>query len=399
MQLKDVEGKIRATGLLLRFVSILNLLSTVRFKRFRGRVAEGLAYHRLLERMLTTLYSRYPIEGLHPLFRKVEIPKKVDIYLLLSKKGFVGDFNRRLELFLDRLSEDFPEVHPFAVGEKGASLLKKGKVERLFPSPIDENGYPNEGLFKSLTDFMMERFASGKTDKVLLVYLTPSKVGRNEEPSEGTASRSLPTEERRVPFYEPERRLKETKLSPGGSLRVRVLEFLPPRLERVEKTRIVNIEGNEISLLSRLIRAYLHSVLKFVFLESLAAETVARLNATTQIAKRAEDRLRELKILRSKLRAEILTEQLAEITSVWLAFRKEYRLPSLERERRVLYLGDTGLPFEELTEHFPAEEVKKIPTVGLKYLKLNLLPQKEVSFLIDLSLEGLLEDLKRFLEL
>ena len=121
-----LEQKLRTYKTLTRFIQILNAISSVRFKRFKNQILPTVPYHRRLEYLLSQLYSLYPVEKITPLFRKVKHPQKVDLVAFFSSKGFVGDFNHRMEELLNRLRRKLEkEVFTVAVGNRIGTLKDK----------------------------------------------------------------------------------------------------------------------------------------------------------------------------------------------------------------------------------------------------------------------------------
>ncbi len=400
---RDVERSISTLILVGRFVRLFNLVSTVRFKRFKRFVAEGLGYHRRLEYLLASLTTFYPNALHHPLLRRVEKPAKVDLVVFFSKRGFVGDLNTRLVSYVEKLKGIYRNVETFAVGERGKRYLKGASL--FLPSPVGNDGSLDfEGL-KKLVDLITERVESGKTERVVLVYPTPRLRGKVERTpfavKEGKKKEKVEVE---VEFeFEPEKKLESVKLSPGGSFSVRKVEFLPPKpLPKVREEEVLNVEGSPYRLVESLLRLYLFFSLKFVLLESLAAETLARLNATSAINRRIEEKLKELKFLKFKLRQEAITEELAEINAAISALGGEdFRIPNFESFRETLEVSSSVWKTlgGELRKLFPSVELKVIENLtGFRYLRVNYTPNaEEPSLLVDATVEGLLNRLLRFL--
>jgi len=399
----DVEKAISTLTVVGRFVQLFNLLSTVRYKRFKQKVAEGLTYHRRLEELLAALFTFYPNELVHPLLKKVKNPSRVDIVVFFTNRGFVGDLNSRLVKTLKQVGKSYEETYTIAVGDR-AKKYREGFHLR-FPSPIGNDGSLNYEVFKKLAETLTERLEKGLTDKVVFVYATPHLKG-SVEPSREEREKKKSTAGVKPEYtFEPEKKLKSMKLSPGGTYEIRVIDFLPPKpLPRITDFEILNIEGCPFKLIDSLLRLYILFSLKFILLENLAAETLARLNTTSAINRRIEEKLKKLKLLKFKIRQEIITEELAEINAAISAMEENLSTGAvhlIKRKETLKVSPSLWKAYEEVFKKlFPSAEVEfEDFFAGFVYQRINFLPDGEnPSVYIDTTVETLLKELEKFLK-
>ncbi len=399
MKPRDAERLGRSLALIGSFIRLYNLVSAVRYKRFKSVVATGLPYHRKVEELLAHLFEFYREEGVHPLLRRVLRPRRVDVVLFFSKRGFVGDFNRLVLKMGLKFAEDFEEVSFFAVGEMGRKYLR-GLEAFLFPSPVGNDGSFDYESFKRFVETFRDRFALRKTDKVIFVYATPRVAAETGKPPE--FGRKGKAAEEVVYTFEPEKAFKRVKLSPGGGFEVRLLQFLPPpKPKKAERMKLLNVEGCRLSLLGALLKLYLFFNARFVFFESLAAETLARLNTTSAINRRIEEKIKELTLLKFKLKREAIDEELRNIHAAAEALRGATgNLSELMGVEEIL--GVSPMVWETLGERlkelFPSARVGFEEVIGFKFRRLNYRPNFEKpSVSIDGTVCGNLEELLKYL--
>jgi F-type H+-transporting ATPase subunit gamma len=209
----------------------------------------------------------YAIE--RPLARVLLIP-------VTANRGLCGAFNssvlKRTKIVLDQFANEGVAVDVFALGKKGRDQLRK--LENLVGSDIEVVTKVSFDAARSLAQGVMNDFASGKYDRVVVVY--------NQFKN---AAIQLVREEVVLPIPQPEGRPSSDYL----------------------------YEPNKVELLNSLIPTHVHMQFYKALLDSQASEQGARMTAMHKATDNAKSMRDGLKLDYNKARQAAITNEILEI--------------------------------------------------------------------------------------
>jgi F-type H+-transporting ATPase subunit gamma len=139
-------------------------------RRAQQRIEQARPYAEKMDDMLSHLAAASTGEIVHPYFEQREIKKRT-LVVVTSDRGFCGSFNsnviRRAGNWLD---QDFSgERELLTIGKKGNDFFKRR------PTPVtrywgDWGGSLDYDRVREIVSFLTDRFVSGETDQISLVY-------------------------------------------------------------------------------------------------------------------------------------------------------------------------------------------------------------------------------------
>ena len=333
MGLKD---KIRTLQVLKSTLHVWEVLAVNRYKKYSSVVGAQLPYFLRLQEVLEHLFSLY--SGLRTDLLEMREERSVDVLLLTTDRGYVGDFVsktvRALENFLERRKGK--TINLFIAGRRGASssLLRMGAVvfEEVLTRDI------NWDVVVKINDILVERYRKGFSDACYVIFQRPDVGIMESVELEERERREALVEE--SPFFYPKfeevLRAKPLEVVERGRYRTQIVRFIPPDIKgRYSKEIILNIEAEERSFLDELLILYLSFFLKEVFLEHFTSINFARYRTIRRINENIDRKLILYRRLINKLRQERITKEIEDIVFAYLA-TEEVRLRDYREEGYVL---------------------------------------------------------------
>jgi F-type H+-transporting ATPase subunit gamma len=252
----------------------MKMVSAAKLKRSQDAIVQVRPYADklgvLMANVSATLDSSenpYAIE--RPLVRVLLIP-------VTANRGLCGAFNssvlKRTKIAVEQFANEGVAVDIFALGKKGREQLRK--LENLVGSDIEVVAKVSFDAARSLAQGAMNDYASGKYDRVVLVY--------NQFKN---AAIQLVREEVVLPIAQPE----------GG-----------PSSDYL-------YEPNKMELLNSLIPTHIHMQFFKALLDSQASEQGARMTAMHKATDNAKSMRDGLKLDYNKARQAAITNEILEI--------------------------------------------------------------------------------------
>lgn len=281
--LKEVRNRITSVGSTRQITSAMKMVSAAKLKRAQDAITRLRPYAGKLREILQNLSSTLEnsAEGVYSSEREV---KNVLLVAVTSNRGLCGGFNSNIIKRSNRaINEDYAAlkasngIHVITIGKKATDYFKKTSYNLVSS---------HDGVFDDLTfdtvapiaEAVMAEFASGKYDKVQLVY--------NQFKNAATQVATLE-------------------------------DYLPVK---ADETEVVNtnkvdyiFEPNKEDIVKDLIPKSLKTQLYKAILDSHAAEHGARMTAMHQATDNATELLGELKLSYNKARQAAITTEILEI--------------------------------------------------------------------------------------
>jgi len=279
--LKEIRNRIQSVGSTMQITSAMKMVSAAKLKRAQDAITQMRPYAVKLREILGNLSSSLDMSE-NPLSH-IREEKNVLYVAITSNRGLCGGFNNNIIKRVQVLaSETKANVTVLPIGKKAKDAFKSSGL-------LDNsNALPNdlESIYGNLTfeevakigDLLMEVFAAGKFDKVVLVY--------NQFVN---AANQIVTEEQLLPITKTE--LKADESAAGDYL------FEPSKEEIV------------LDIIPKTIRIQLFKGI----LDSFASEHGARMTAMHKATDNASEMQRSLKLVYNKARQAAITNEILEI--------------------------------------------------------------------------------------
>jgi F-type H+-transporting ATPase subunit gamma len=276
--LKIIRKRISSVKSTQQITKAMKMVAAAKLRRAQEAAQAARPYAEKLAEMLRTVAARAG-DVSHPLLATRETERTIDLILITSDRGLCGGFNANLI----RAADTFLKAHGEAtvrltvIGNKGFAHFRKrpvGVAEEHTHLP----GGPDHALALQLAARVARAFAEGETDGVYLVY---SQFR--------SALSQVPTVEQILPVQRP----------PEGE--ISLVDYI--------------YEPDPVTLLDRLLRQYVTTVIDRAFLESIASEHAARMTAMENATVNANDMIGRLTLAMNRARQAAITTELMEIVS------------------------------------------------------------------------------------
>jgi len=278
-QLRALKNRIRGVESTQKITKAMEMVAAAKLKRFQKLREQTTPYMQSLEGVLTRLLATdLPLEN--PLL-EIREEKEVALLVITSDTGLCGSHNNGLfeeaQKFLRTRSQ--PPLL-IGVGKQGVNaLLRAGSTwHKAF---MDTKSSQLESVITETSSLIETLFTEKKVDAVYTVY--SHATGR---------SVFRPTTEKLLPFH----LAKNTGLS---------FETSSPYI----------MEPSREALFARLVPLVFEAKVRMIFMESMIAEHMARMNAMYQATENAKELIDTLVLLRNKIRQAAITKELIEIVS------------------------------------------------------------------------------------
>jgi F-type H+-transporting ATPase subunit gamma len=277
--LKSIRKRISSVKSTQQITKAMKMVAAAKLRRAQEAAQEARPYADKLSKMLQTVASRVATDSGHPLLAERPSERRIDLIVVTSDRGLCGGYNAQLI----RKAEQFiaehagTQVRVTAVGNKGYMYFRRrpaGVAEQHIQMPAG----PGLALALELSARVAREFIAEETDGVYLLY---SRFR--------SALSQVPTVERLLP--------------------------VPPKTDGASDTLDYIYEPDEATLLDRLLRQYITTLILRAFLESIASEQGARMTAMDSATANARDMIDRLTLAMNRARQAAITTELMEIVS------------------------------------------------------------------------------------
>ena len=277
--LKSIRKRISSVKSTQQITKAMKMVAAAKLRRAQEAAQEARPYADKLSTMLQTVASRVDADSGHPLLAERPTERRIDLLIVTSDRGLCGGYNAQLI----RKAEQFiaehagTQVRVTAVGNKGYMYFRRrpvGVAEQHIQMPAG----PGLALALELSTRVAREYIAEETDGVYLLY---SRFR--------SALSQVPTVERLLP--------------------------VPPKTDGSSDTLDYIYEPDEATLLDRLLRQYITTLILRAFLESIASEQGARMTAMDSATANARDMIDRLTLAMNRARQAAITTELMEIVS------------------------------------------------------------------------------------
>jgi F-type H+-transporting ATPase subunit gamma len=275
---RDIRRRIRSAKNIQQITRAMKFVSAARLRKAQDRVIAARPYARQMLAVLNSLATRVP-EQSHPLLA-VRGDDKIELVVITADRGLCGAYNtniiRQALEFLNRRTDRHVELN--ILGKRGRDYFRRRSYE-IRQEAINVLQKPSFADAAAIAKDLIDRFVSGATDQVWLVYNEFKSVVQQRVVIE--------------PLL-PIRRIEH----PDDSMRLDYLYDEPP----------ATIFAN---LLPRHVEAQIFRAL----LEASASEHGARMSAMEAATNNAAEMIEGLTLYANKVRQAGITRELIEVVS------------------------------------------------------------------------------------
>lgn len=276
--LKSIRKRISSVKSTQQITKAMKMVAAAKLRRAQEAAQQARPYADKLSALLQMVAARGG-EAAHPLLAERASERRVDLILVTSDRGLCGGFNAGLIRKAEQFIAERPglEVRLTVVGTKGNQYFRRRPVG-VAEAHTQLGGGPGLALALELAARVARDYTAETTDGVYLVY---SQFR--------SALSQVPTLERLLPV---------PQASTGGG---DLADYI--------------YEPDESTLLDRLLRQYISTLIHRAFLESIASEHGARMTAMDNATVNARDMIDRLTLAMNRARQAAITTELMEIVS------------------------------------------------------------------------------------
>ncbi len=286
--LKEVRTRITSVKSTMQITSAMKMVAAAKLRKAQNAVTTMRPYAAKLQEIMQDLSASLE-DSNENVFTTARQPEKVLFVTITSNRGLCGAFNVNVvKEAVRQMEEQFSSQRKkgnigfVCVGKKGADILKsrgyeiKEKETAIFDKLNFENVVP-------LAEKLMQEYAEGKYDKIILVY----------NQFKNAAVQVLQTEQ-----FLP------------------IIESAGDETTQKEHKHVDYIfEPGKKEIITELIPKSLKIQFYKALLDSFAAEHGARMTAMHQATDNATELLKDLKLTYNKARQAAITNEILEIVS------------------------------------------------------------------------------------
>ena len=276
--LKEVRSRIVSVNSTKQITAAMKMVSAAKLRRAQDAILRMRPYAERLQAILGNVSATLDAsEGRYAQQREV---KRTLLVAITSNRGLAGAFNTQVLRVVRRTAQEAGhEVHVLCVGKKAMDAFRRTPLNR--PELPQDLAALFDGLSFDRTapvaELLMQRFADGTYDRVVLVY----------NRFKNAATQVVTTEQ--------------------------FLPVMPPAATAKAATGEYIMEPDRRTIVEEIIPKSLKIQLYKALLDSFAAEHGARMTAMHKATDNADSLLKDLKLSYNKARQAAITGEILEI--------------------------------------------------------------------------------------
>ncbi|MBE5953771.1 MAG: ATP synthase F1 subunit gamma [Lachnospiraceae bacterium] len=274
--MRDIKRRKESVQSTQQITKAMKLVATVKLQKARGKAESNKPYFNMLYDTICSILAMTKNVD-HRYLMDNGCTKKA-VIVITSNRGLAGGYNSNIVKLITGGDFDKNDTYVYAVGKKGIEgLTRKGfTIHKDFSEVI------NEPLFSDATQMTKElltQYTQGEIGEIYIAY-TNFKNTVTQEP----VLRKL------LPLSEDDFEDRE-----------------------IDDKLLMNFEPTPEDVLDRVIPKYMSNIIFGAFLESVASENGARMQAMDSATSNAEDMIASLSLKYNRARQSAITQELTEI--------------------------------------------------------------------------------------
>lgn len=277
--MRDIKRRQVSVTSTQQITKAMKLVATVKLQKAKARAERNKPYFNELYKTICSILSK--TENItHPFLQEHESKRKA-IIVITSNKGLAGGYNSNVVKEVTGSGYPVEDVDIYAVGRKGVEALSR----KGYKIVTDMSEAINEPLYKDAVDITKQVLAAYSEGEVGEIYMAYTYF-KNTVSQEPRLVKLLPLDINELPSPE----------SVDGSDKV-----------------LMNYEPEAEEALDALVPKYISNLLYGAFVEALASENGARMQAMDSATTNAENMIAELSLSYNRARQSSITQELTEI--------------------------------------------------------------------------------------
>lgn len=279
--MRDIKRRKNSVQSTQQITKAMKLVSTVKLQKARSRAEDSKAYFDCMYQTMTSLLAKAGNVN-HPYVQGGGSDKKA-IVVITSNRGLAGGYNSNIVKLVTSSGFEKENTVIYGIGSKGIELLKSRgfEIAEDCSELIEEPTYSDA---KALADKLLTAYANGEIGEIYVAYT----FFKNTVSHVPTLIKVLPAEAAEETVEE----TAETDLA---------------------KLTPMNFEPEEEEAITLLVPKYVSSILYGAFIEAVASENGARMQAMDSATSNAEEMINDLELKYNRARQGAITQELTEI--------------------------------------------------------------------------------------
>ena len=277
-EIKRRRGSIQSTQ---QITKAMKLVATVKLQKARQRAENSKPYFQYMYKTVTSMLAKAGTVD-HP-YLKGGSSDRVGIVVITSNRGLAGGYNSNIAKLVQASGYAKENVRLYTVGKKGTDMLsRKGyEVAENYSDVIEEPTFEDA---RKLSERLLQDFTNGEIGDIYVAY----------------------TEFKNTVVHIP----KMVKLLPIDADEV---QEETSQANDMDKLTLMNFEPSEEEAIGLLVPKYVTSILYGAFVEAVASENGARMQAMDSATNNAEEIINDLELKYNRARQGAITQELTEI--------------------------------------------------------------------------------------
>ena len=280
----------------------MKLVSTVKLQKARAGVEANAPYFEALYKTMCSILSKTWNEDNRFLHGNGD---KKAVLVMSSNRGLAGGYNSNIVKLVDSYGFDKETTVIYGLGRKGIEGLRR----RGYRIDKDDSDIINAPLYNdciALTKDLMKRFDAGEIDEIYVAY-TDFKNTVTHVP---TLRRIIPLSQEDFVGEDLEESEADRNLQMNYGMSNSGIER-----DMVFFGAVMDHYHPEERILNEIIPKYITNIIYGAFLEAIASENAARMQAMDSATENAADMISSLELQYNRARQGSITQELTEIVA------------------------------------------------------------------------------------
>ena len=274
--MKDIKRRKSSIQSTQQITKAMKLVSTVKLQKAKIHAEATNPYFNHMFQTVTSILARSENIS-HPYLKRGASDRKA-VVVITSNRGLAGGYNSNVTKLVKAAGFSPEETDIYAIGNKGREYFRhRGYTIKKEYSYVMES--PTFADANEVCKEVLRSFVEGEIGEIYLAYT----------------------------------HFKNTVVHVPTMLKLLPVEFNPEDLKSVDDKVLMNFEPNEEEALNLIIPKYVTSLFYGAFIEAVASENGARMQAMDSATSNAEDMIDDLSLKYNRARQGSITQELTEI--------------------------------------------------------------------------------------
>ena len=273
--IKRRKASIQSTG---QITKAMKLVSTVKLQKAKGKAESTKPYSDLMYETVSNILAKSG--NINHKFLKAGDSNKKAVIVITANRGLAGGYNNNIVKLVADSGLPKESVEIYGIGKKGIELLER----RGYYIASDDSDIINEPLFSDAVEIgrkVLDAYEAGEVGEIYLAYTS----------------------------------FKNTVVHTPEFIKLLPVEVKEEESADNKSEAPMNYEPEAEESLDLLIPKYINSIVYGAFIEAVASENGARMQAMDAATSNAEDMISTLSLAYNRARQGAITQELTEIIS------------------------------------------------------------------------------------